>query len=698
MINRRFHSLKQELTEFFTQPNPQKSALVEDLWVKTRDLILECDKSYYEDNKSLISDTDYDFLVKDLEKLENLHPSLKETSPTQKVAGQASQSFKKGTHRLPMLSLSNSYNAEDIYEFHNRVLKFLDWPESKPTPHYYAQPKLDGLAIEVIYEDGKLVQALTRGDGTVGEDVTANVKTISTLPHVLKTNHPPKLFEARGEILLFKEDFLALNEEQEADGEDPFANPRNAAAGSLRQLDYRITASRPLKVFFYASGAQEGLNEKIETQSDLESMMGRWGLPVCNEFRICGSVSEVVNYFEVLGGRRQKLPYDIDGIVIKLNSLELQNTLGTIARSPRWATALKFAPEQAQTTIENIQIQVGRTGALTPVAIMKPVKVGGVTVTHATLHNQEELARKDVRVGDTVILQRAGDVIPEIVAVVFEKRPPQAALFNFPQNCPSCQSPVVKAEGEAIIRCENPFCLAKLKENLKHFVSRRAMNIEKLGDKLIDQLVDQKSVKNFSDIFNLNATELQKLPRQGEKSIQNLIGSIDKAKKTTLARLIYASGIRFVGEETSKILARKFKTLNSFLNATEEQLLAVDEVGEKVAKSILNQIKKKEYRDEMLNLASSGVVIEEVSDQKSNSGSEKLSGMTFVITGTLPGLSRDEAGELIESHGGQVVNSVSKKTSYLLCGESPGSKFDKAQTLGIKIISFEELKKMLLAP
>lgn len=683
-----FYKLNTDLDAFFENPSPKAA---QELWKKSTELMSQLDLSYYSDDAPLISDTEYDFFVKKIEKLEALYPKLKKDSPTQKVSGLASGPFKKIDHRLPMLSLSNTYNSEEIEEFHNRVLKFLDWPEDRSV-EYLVEPKLDGLAIEVIYEDGVLKQALTRGDGTTGEDVTKNILTIKSLPQKLKTKVPPKILEVRGEVLLFKNDFAELNSQQLENDEPAFANPRNAAAGSLRQLDSAITALRPLRVFFYGAGVVEGLNFK--THQEFEEKLISFGLPVNKEAVVCSNIKDVIKYYNKLENRRHNLDYDIDGIVIKVNDWNIQKTLGTIAKSPRWAVAAKFKPEQAETIIEKIEIQVGRTGALTPVAIMTPVKVGGVTVSNATLHNQDEIDRKDVREGDHVIIQRAGDVIPEIVNVLFDKREKKSKPFKIPHKCPSCGSIPEKPEGEAVLRCVNSLCSAKIKEGLKHFVSRRAMNIEKLGDKLIEQLVDLELVKSFSDLYKLDKIALEKLPRQGEKSIQNLLDSIEKSKNSTLARLIYSTGIRFVGEQTAKILAKKFGTLDAFLEATEEELLNADEVGEKVAKSILDQIKNKSFKKELRELVRLGVNLVQQQEEKEK-GSNKLNGLTFVITGSFSEMSRDQAKDFIELHGGTAQSSVSKKTSFLLCGESPGSKLDKAQALGVKVIDLEDLKKLL---
>ncbi|MDZ4677336.1 MAG: NAD-dependent DNA ligase LigA [Oligoflexia bacterium] len=653
---------------------------------------------YHTLDRPVISDFEYDQLLKALEKLEELYPTLKSIdSPVQRIGGKPLSQFKKVAHRQPMLSLSNTYSAEEIRDFDQRVLKVLDAPAEKKII-YLAEPKLDGLAIEVIYEDGVLVQALTRGDGVTGEEVTANVRTIKTIPLRLRTKNPPQILEVRGEILLFKKDFADLNTQQVEDGDEPFANPRNAAAGSIRQLNPKIAASRPLRAYFYGFGTIEwgkAAKEKPSKHESLEKLILEWGIPVNPLGKTCEGAEEVIKYYESLQKKRHALEYDIDGIVIKVDDLNLQRDLGFIARSPRWAAAAKYPPDQAKTVIEKIDVQVGRTGALTPVAIMHPVTVGGVTITNATLHNQDEIDRKDVRVGDTVVIQRAGDVIPEIVSVDLDKRPRESKPFKLPLKCPACGVEAVKPEGEAVLRCENLLCEARLKESLKHFVSRRALNVEKLGDKIVDALVDNNLVKTFSDLYRLDKEKLETLPRQGDKSIQNLLESIDRSKSSTLARLIYAMGIRFVGEQTAKLLSRHFKNLENFLSASEEELLDVEEVGEKVAQSILKSIKSKTFSQEMRAILKQGVTL--AAAEKSNSTTQQkstLENLTFVITGSLGEMSRDEAKDFIEAHGGTVSSSVSKKTNYLLCGEDAGSKLTKAQDLGVQIISLEELKKL----
>lgn len=655
----------------------------------------EQNRLYFELDRPAISDTDYDRLLKCLENLENHFPDLRKSySPTERIGGKPLAQFQKAQHRTPMLSLSNTYSSDEVKAFDERIKRALDWPDEKPI-EYLVEPKFDGLAVELVYEKGFLTKALTRGDGVTGEDVTANVKTIRSIPLKLHSKHPPKLFEVRGEILLLKEDFAKLNKSQEEEGEEPFANPRNAAAGSIRQLDPKIAASRPLRAFFYGLGVVEGSDSSPQLHSEVEKQIGDFGLPVTDLFKVAKNIDQVIDYYTNLEKKRHQLPFDIDGIVVKVNSLKLQRDLGFIARSPRWAIAAKYQPAQAQTQIERIDVQVGRTGALTPVAVMTPVEVGGVTITHATLHNQDEVDRKDVRVGDTVVIQRAGDVIPEIVEVVLSKRPKNSVAFKLPTTCPVCQTDAVKIEGEAVWRCPNPVCDSRIKESLKHFVSRRAMNIEKLGDKIIDALVDAKLVHSFSDLYRLDQKKLSQLPRQGDKSISNLLESIEKSKDSTLARLIFAMGIRFVGEQTARYLAKHYGDVQKFLQASHESLLECEEVGEKIAESILAAIHSPDFKKEMKSILDLGVKLKSIQTKAQTPGSSQLKDLTFVITGTLEGISRDEAKELIENHGGSVTSSVSKKTSFLLCGEDAGSKLQKARDLGVKIISLNDLKKMI---
>ena len=682
---------------------------------KLRDEIRRHDRQYFVLDQPLISDREYDNLYQELLALESAHPELvTPDSPSQRVGGAPIDAFEKAPHRTPMLSLSNTYSPDEIREFDERVRKFL---QTDDTVTYFCEPKFDGLAIELIYEKGVLTGALTRGDGTTGENVVSNVRTIRSVPQRLALSKPPALLEVRGEILMFKEDFKSLNEAQQEAGEVPFANPRNAAAGSIRQLDPRITAKRALRMFAYAPGVVEG--PKLKTQQDFELFLGDAGLPIVGaadeseevaDFadqieatlkkgkarpalaRRCKGADEAVAYYHCIEKIRHLLPFDIDGIVVKVDDYRLQEELGFVARSPRWAVAAKFQPEQGTTIVRDIAVQVGRTGALTPVAVMEPVRVGGVTITNATLHNQDEIDRKDVRIGDTVVIQRAGDVIPEIVRVVFDKRPKNSEAFRIPKKCPICRQAAEKLEDEVVTRCVNPICPAILKESLKHFAARRAMNIERLGDRMIEIFVDEKMVKSFSDLYRIKHDQILELDRQGEKSAANLIESIDKSRKTTLPRLIFALGIRFVGEATAKDLARHFGTIEALANATEQELLEVEGIGPKLAESVVRAFANKTLLDEIASLQKLGVEYEPMT--RAASGPATLAGKKFVITGTLP-LGRDEVKDLIEAHGGEASGSVSKKTDFLLAGDEAGSKLKKAEELGVPILDWNEFQKML---
>ena len=667
---------------------------------------------YHVLDQPTMADREYDKLFQELLDLEAANPTLvSPDSPTQRVGGTPLEAFEKAAHRTPMLSLSNSYSPDDIAAFDERINKIL---ERKGEVEYFCEPKFDGLAIELIYEDGKLVGALTRGDGSVGENVITNVRTMKSVPQRL--SKAPDVLEVRGEILMFKKDFAALNEAQQEQGVVPFANPRNAAAGSLRQLDPKMTAARPLKMFAYAPGVVEGKTfasqEQFETYLE-EMQVPTVGIATDDTFekfvtrtekelkagkrpplaRVCSGPAEAIGYYQFVEKIRNLLPFDIDGIVVKVNSFRLQQELGFVARSPRWATAAKFNPEQAETVIERIDVQVGRTGALTPVAVMKPVKVGGVTVTNATLHNQDEIDRKDVRVGDTVLIQRAGDVIPEVVSVVMAKRSKKSVAFKIPEKCPVCGHPATRTEGEVVTRCTNLLCPAIVKNSLIHFIARRAMNIEGLGDKMIETLVNEGLVKSFSDLYRLKFDDLIALERQGEKSVTNTLESIAASKNTTLPRLVFALGIRFVGETTAKSLAAHFGTIEKLEAATLEDLLAVKDIGEKVGESVVKAFANKQLRKEIADLQKLGVHYEAIA-KKATSGSSKLEGKKFVITGTLP-VPRDDVKDLIEANGGSVSGSVSKKTDYVLAGEEAGSKLDKATELGVTVLDYAGFEKLL---
>lgn len=655
-----------------------------------RRLLLEHDYKYYVLDQPEITDYQYDQLFQELKGLEEAHPEYLTTdSPTQRVGGVPLSQFDKAPHRSPMLSLQNSYSPEDILAFDERVRKFLKF---NGDVEYLCEPKLDGLAIELIYENGELIQALTRGDGEVGEVVTSNIRTLRSVPLKIKGSHWPPRLEVRGEVLMLKEDFRQLNEQQQESGATTFANPRNAAAGTIRQLDPKVVAQRPLRMFCYSPGTREGL--EFESQMKFMEQLKSWGFSTVGHLsRQVSNAQEAVAYYHELEGLRHSLPFEIDGMVLKVNSWKLQEALGNIARSPRWANAAKFKPEQALTRIKDIVVQVGRTGALTPVAIMEPVQVGGVKVTHATLHNEQEIQRKDVRVGDWVLVHRAGDVIPEIIEVVLDRRPKDSQVFQMPYSCPACGSASVQVEGEVIRRCVNPLCPAMSKESLKHFASRRAMNIDKLGDKIIEALFEAKLVQRFSDLYKLKVEDLLSLERQGPKSAQNIISSIAKSQNPKLDRFIYALGIRFVGDQTARSLARHFAALDPLMSATQEELEKIEDIGPKVAQSITQAFGQKELVEEIHRLLELGVKPQSPPSTKKEGGMP-LQGLSFVVTGTLP-MGREEVHELIASLGGKTSSSVSRKTSYLLAGESAGSKLEKAQELKIKILNWEDFQNLL---
>lgn len=663
---------------------------------KLRELIRLHDFQYYVQDAPTVSDNEYDGLFRELQSLESANPKLiKPDSPTQRVGGAPVKAFGSITHRVAMLSLNNAFGDEELRSFDKRVREGLGLAQVD----YAVEPKFDGLAITLTYENGIFTQGATRGDGYTGEDVTHNLKTIRSIPQCLNTSKPPKLLEVRGEVLMFKADFDSLNQQQQARGDKTFANPRNAAAGSLRQLDSSITATRPLSFFAYGLGANDGvpgLNTHSACMDYLESLR----LPVSHLRTVVKGAEGLLGFYEKIGLERANLPFDIDGVVYKVNSLAQQAELGFVSRAPRWAIAHKFPAEEALTIVEGIDVQVGRTGAITPVARLKPVFVGGVTVTNATLHNEDEMRRKDVRIGDTVSIRRAGDVIPEVVSVVLDKRPSNALLFTMPTECPVCGSHIKKLEDEAVARCTGGiFCAAQRKQAMIHFASRKAMDIEGFGDKLVEQLVDSHLANNLADIYRLDFHALANLDRMAEKSAQNIIDALVKSKKTTLARFIYALGIRNVGEATAKDLARYFGHVEAIQDASLEQLQQVPDVGPIVAESIVNFFSEAHNREIIsrliapVELGGAGIHWDAVAAQSNATG--VLTGKTFVLTGTLPTLGREDAKALIEKEGGKVSGSVSKKTDYVVAGADAGSKFTKAQELGVNVIDETDLLKML---
>ena len=613
---------------------------------------------YYVLDQPSISDAEYDQLFRELQALEVAHPELvTQDSPTQRVGAAPLEAFAEVRHATPMLSLNNAFENGEVEAFDRRVREAL----GNSGIEYACEPKFDGLAISLVYEGGVLVSGATRGDGTTGEDVTANLRTVRSIPLRLRGEQPPQRLDVRGEVLMMKADFARMNQRQAELGEKTFANPRNAAAGSLRQLDPRITAKRPLA--FFAYGADAVVLGGLTRQSEVLDALAAWGFPVTAERRIAVGLEGLLAYYRDIGERRARLPFDIDGVVYKVNLLAAQNTLGFVSRAPRFALAHKFPAEEALTIVEAIDVQVGRTGALTPVARLQAVSVGGVTVTNATLHNEDEIRRKDVRVGDTVVVRRAGDVIPEVARVVMEKRRTDAPAFVMPSKCPVCGSATRKAEDEAIARCTaGLYCQAQRKQALLHFAGRRAIDIEGLGEKIVEQLVERELVKTPADIFRLDAATLAGLERIAEKSASNLLESIRKSRQTTLARFVFALGIRNVGESTAQDLARHFGSIDAIMRAGAEALLQVPDIGPVVAQSIAGFFAEPHNRDVVRELISAGVRFEESAARIVNTDGP-VYGKTFVLTGALPTLTRDEATQRIRDCGGKVTGSVSKKTN-----------------------------------
>ncbi len=643
---------------------------------------------YYVLDDPVISDQEYDALLRELKQLEEQFPEFyDENSPTVKVGGKPLNRFEKVEHKIPMLSLEDGFTDEEIKEFDRRIKRFLGLPADEPID-YSVEPKFDGLSIDLIYENGSLRVASTRGDGYVGENVTQNIRTIRNVPLVILHDEPPEYLDVQGEVLLTKDEFKKINEERIKSGLPPFANPRNAAAGSVRQLDPNETAKRNLIMIMYYIREIRGFKREIKTQSEALEVLNELGFPTSQYNRLVHGIDEAIEYKKELEKIRDELPYELDGVVIKVNDFELQRKLGYTTKSPRWAIAFKFPAEQATTKIVDIKVNVGRTGILTPVAILEPVNIGGVVVSRASLHTMDEIEKKDIMIGDTVFVQRAGDVIPEVVKPVKELRDGTQRRFKMPDRCPVCGSKVVK-DG-AYYRCSNINCPSVLKESIKHFVSRKAMNIEGFGDKLIEQLVDKGLVKDVSDIYRLDKETLMSLDRVGEKLAENLLTAIERSKGTTFAKFIYALGIRHVGEFVAKLLAERFKNLENLRSATKEELLKIDGIGEEIADSVVSFFKEEKNLKTIEKLLSYGVhFLDENKEEKS-----KIAGKSFVFTGTLS-KPREYFKELVEKKGGIVRSSVSKNLDYLVVGENPGSKLKKAEQLGVKIIGEKELMELL---
>ncbi|KQC07301.1 MAG: aromatic ring-opening dioxygenase LigA [Smithella sp. SDB] len=654
-----------------------------------RNIIEYHNKRYYQQDAPEISDTEYDRLMRELQDLENSYPEeFSATSPTQRVGAAPLARFASFNHPTPMFSLANAFSNEEIVEFDNRIKRLAGVDNIS----YVAEPKLDGLAVNLIYEDGLFIRGATRGDGTTGEDVTQNLKTISSLPLKMKrTSHNPvpSFIEIRGEVYMEKEPFQKLNLRRIENGEEPFANPRNAAAGSLRQLDSRITARRPLNLFLYGIGDVKDIN--FSTHWEMLQALAGWGFPVNKFIEKSYDINSSIKYFERIGVMREKLPYEIDGIVLKVNNISLQKNLGNVSRNPRWALACKFPAAQATTVVKEIVVGVGRMGTLTPVAIMDPVNVGGVMVSRATMHNEDEVLKKDVRVGDTVVIQRAGDVIPEVVKVIFEKRTGKEKKFKMPTHCPQCGSEVVRFEGEVAHRCVNISCPAQLKEHIRHFASRGAMDIEGLGEKVSAQLFDAKLIADPADLYFLSKEQLTALDRQAEKSAQNLIDAINKSKNPLLDKFIYALGIRHVGERTAKLLADHFGSMENLMASKQEDLTVINEIGPEIAVSIVECFHEQKNIDVMNKFSKAGVIPQ----KKTIRANAPLQGKSFVFTGTLENMGRNEAKLFVENLGGTIHSSITKKTTYVIAGSDPGSKLDKAKSSGIHIITEEEFLKLI---
>lgn len=656
---------------------------------------------YYILDDPEIPDIEYDKMLRKLQELEDKFPEvITQDSPTQRVGAMPLDSFSEVKHIERMLSLGNAFTEEEVKAFEKRLQERLgnaNDSDDENTPlqlEYSVEPKLDGLAVSLLYDNGVLVQGATRGDGETGENITENVRTINSIPLRLSGEQLPTRLEVRGEVFMPKASFEALNAKARANDEKTFVNPRNAAAGSLRQLDSRITASRNLAMFCYSIGLVEGANLP-DTHGEAMQQLAEWGFSICPENQLVKGAEGCIQYYQEIGEKRESLPYEIDGVVYKVNRFDQQQTLGFVSRAPRWAIAHKFPAQEQMTVLNDIEFQVGRTGALTPVARLEPVFVGGVTVTNATLHNMDEIRRKDVRIGDTVIVRRAGDVIPEVARIVPSKRPDDVKEIFMPSNCPVCDSAVVQLEGEAVARCSGGlYCAAQQKEAIKHFASRKALDIDGLGDKLVEQLFDEKLIENMSDLYSLQVEHLSKLERMGEKSAQNLVDALQDSKQTTLARFIYSLGIREVGETTAKSLASFFCSLDELKQADEESLLEVDDVGPIVASHVVRFFQQEHNNEVISSLLEAGIVWP-TPEKREDADTLPLAGNIYVLTGSLQQLNRNEAKAQLEALGAKVTGSVSKNTTAVFAGEKAGSKLDKAEKLGITVYDEDDLIELL---
>jgi len=659
--------------------------------LKIREEINNNNYNYYVLNDPIISDSEYDALLRELEELESAHPELiTADSPTQRIGAAPLSEFGTIQHNIPMQSLANAMNDEELAAFDKRVQKLL---EANSDIYYIAEPKLDGIGVELVYENGEFIHGSTRGDGVTGEDITQNLKTIKAIPLKLRNENYsiPSLLEVRGEVFISKSGFNILNSKRESRGENLFANPRNAAAGSLRQLDSTITAQRPLSIFCYQQGIIEGA--EFATHIDFLEALKKWGIPVNPYIKNVYGANGIVKYHTEMEAMRNDLPYEVDGTVYKVNSLSQQETLGERSRSPRWAIAGKFKAQQVTTIIENIDVQVGRTGAITPVARLKSVQVGGVTVTNATLHNQDEIDRKDIRIGDTVLIERAGDVIPKVVKVIIEKRQQNSEKYQISNVCPICKHEVFRSEDEAVLRCQNLSCPAQIKGRIEHFVSRNAMDIDGFGEKLVNQLVDKNILSSVDQILKLKYDDLANLERMAEKSANNILSAIDNSKNTTFARFVYGLGIRNVGEHIAKVLEKHFNAdIHLFMNSKREELDNIFEIGPIVSEGIVQFWNDDTNRKVVISCINNGV---KITSQEISPMAQKFAGKIFILTGGMESLTRTKAKEIIEKFGGRASGTVSTKTDYLIAGTGAGSKLNKAQVLGVKILSEKEFLEMI---
>lgn len=668
-----------------TQPDRKVKDRIREL----RELINDNNHRYYVLDSPEVSDAEYDRLFDELLALEKDYPALiTPDSPTQRVGATPLEAFKTVRHSLPMLSLNKASSDAEFLDFHRRVLELSKTSEKKI--RYTVEPKFDGLAVELVYINGVFHLGSTRGDGVVGEDITLNLRTVKSIPLSLIKKQNPGLIEVRGEVIMNKEDFARLNKGREEIGEPLFANPRNAAAGSVRQLDPKVTRTRPLNMYAYATGRMEG--KTISNHWDSLHYLKQLGFKISRHVELCESVDQVIGYYQKILGLRNELPYEIDGIVIKVNAFAMQEKLGELSRSPRWAVAWKFPAQQEQTKIKDIIVSVGRTGALTPVAMLEPVRVGGVEVSRASLHNEDELEKKDVRIGDTVLIQRAGDVIPEVVKVVTPKRTGKEKKFTMPERCPVCGSRAERPEGEAIHRCTGMGCPAQIKGNLAHFASKGAMDIDGIGHKFLEQMVDKKIIQDQADLYFLKKEDLMKMERMGDKLAENMLNAIDKSRNPSLTHLIYALGIRNVGSHLAGVLAKNYQSIENLAEQSIEDLTRVHEIGPVVAECIYNFFHNRKNLKVLEKLKEGGM---KFAVEESKVTDAPLSGKTFVLTGGLDSFTRDEARKIIEGMGGRVSSSVSKKTDFVIVGKDPGSKYTAAKKLGVKILSEKDFKTMI---